>query len=125
MCIKLIVRHSFIYGGYDSANGVAVTDEQYLDVYILSLPSFTWFRASAPTESWRANHFCQVIGNRQMLVIGGWDVSSISNFGAVPDPWEKGLGIFDMTSLTWTDGYNVSAARYERPSMVEDYYMNQ
>jgi len=60
-----------------------------------------------------------------MLVIGGYEVSSENAFGAVPDSWEKGLGIFDMTSLMWTDGYNASAMQYERPSIVEDYYMNQ
>jgi len=105
-------------------------DTGYLDVFVLSMPAFRWFKTDAPTESRRANHFCQVIGKRQMLVIGGRDPShdSSSDGSFWPndaDPWTRGLGIFDMTALKWANTYNANAENYEQPAMVKKYYTNQ
>jgi hypothetical protein len=104
-------------------------DPGHLDVYVLSVPSFVWFKASAPTESRRANHFCQVIGQGQMLVIGGRDPSHDSSDGSFwpnnADPWTHGLSIFDMSSLSWTNAYNANATNYEQPDVVKQYYANQ
>jgi hypothetical protein len=36
----------------------------------------------------------------------------------------NGLGIFDLSSLNWTDAYNHTAALYERSSLVASYYSN-
>jgi hypothetical protein len=38
------------------------------------------------------------------------------------DPWTNGMQIFDMTDLVWTESYNSSAAAYEPPSSVTQYY---
>jgi hypothetical protein len=105
-------------------------DDGYMDVFVLSMPAFKWFKTDAPSESRRANHFCQVIGQGQMLVIGGRDPShdpSLDNsfWPNDADPWTRGLNIFDMTALKWTNRYNASAKNYEQPAMVKQYYMNQ
>jgi hypothetical protein len=105
-------------------------DTGYLDVFVLSMPAFRWFKTNAPTESRRANHFCQIIGQRQMLVIGGRDPShDPSSDGSFwpndADPWTRGLNIFDMTGLKWTNAYNASAKKYEQPAIVKKYYTNQ
>ena len=102
----------------------------YLDVFILSMPAFKWFKAYAPTESRRSNHFCQVIGQSQMLVIGGRDPShdSSSDGSFWPnnaDPWTRGLNIFDMTALKWTNKYNANAKDYQQPVKVKQYYTNK
>jgi hypothetical protein len=93
------------------------------------MPSFTWFKAGALTESRRANHFCQVIGQGQMLVIGGRDPSHDTSDGSFwpnnADPWTYGLGIFDMPTLSWTNSYDATAKKYEQPAMVKQYYTNQ
>jgi glycosidase len=38
------------------------------------------------------------------------------------NPWPNGLGIFDMTTLSWTKGYDPDALAYERPSLVSQFY---
>jgi hypothetical protein len=65
-----------------------------------------------------------------MLVIGGRDPShNSSEDGSFwpndADPWTHGLGIFDMSTLKWTNTYNANAPNYEQPSMVKQYYANQ
>ena len=101
-------------------------DTGYLDVFVLSMPAFRWFKTNAPTESRRANHFCQIIGQNQMLVMGGRDPSSAGSFWPNDaDPWTRGLNIFDMTGLKWTNAYNASAKKYEQPAIVKKYYTNQ
>lgn len=112
-------------------NDVAsATDPGYLDVYVLSMPSFVWFKAGALSVARRANHFCQVIGKRQMLVIGGRDPTHNSSldgsfWAGGTDPWTYGLGIFDMSTLSWTTSYYANATDYEQPVMVKQYYANQ
>ena len=56
-----------------------------------------------------------------MLVIGGTQPSNPLGIAAA-DPWPSGLGIFDMTTFTWSDGYDPSAAVYEQPEVVRNYY---
>lgn len=38
------------------------------------------------------------------------------------DPWDNGLGIFDLTKLEWRSSYNASAAEYDSPQIVKDWY---
>jgi hypothetical protein len=56
-----------------------------------------------------------------MISIGGTQEVSLGN---QYDPWTNGLGIFDMTTLNWTDAYDAAAAAYERPSLVSQFYAN-
>lgn len=103
---------------YDDENWNA---EEYRDIYILSLPAFSWIRAQQPSEIRRRALTCQVIGNRQMLLIGGSFFAN-SNKARV-DPWPNGMAIFDMTNLTWTDGnYDSTAGNYSRAAIVQDLY---
>jgi hypothetical protein len=53
------------------------------------------------------------IGGTQEVVLGNQD-----------DPWTNGLGIFDMTTLNWTNAYDAAASAYERPSLVSQFYAN-
>jgi len=59
----------YIYGGYDGLNS---TDAPSDDVYILSIPSFTWTKAytGAPAHG-RSGHRCVKPYPDQMLIIGG------------------------------------------------------
>jgi hypothetical protein len=56
-----------------------------------------------------------------MLSIGGTQEASLEN---QEDPWPNGLGIFDMTTLSWTNAYDAAAPAYERPSLVSQFYAN-
>lgn len=118
--LVLTVHPSFIYGGYPYPTGdEKIADEDYEDVFILSLPAFTWFRAPG-TSAMREWHYCDLIGKRQMIVIGGGEPTAA--LGAKPDPWTRGLGIFDITELSWSNSYNASAQPYEQPSIIKQFY---
>ncbi|OAL18112.1 hypothetical protein AYO22_10977 [Fonsecaea multimorphosa] len=116
----------FILGGstndtYDQAH---TNDTDYLNVYTLSIPAFRWFKSSASDQVRRADHSCQLIGNKQMLVIGGIQPGNPLGIAAI-DPWPNGLGIFDMSNFTWAHGYDPHAPPYEQPEVVRDYYSTQ
>ncbi|APA12662.1 hypothetical protein SS1G_03685 [Sclerotinia sclerotiorum 1980 UF-70] len=104
----------FIYGGFHLGD----INSYGLDkVYILTLPAFRWFEAPAIGGTVRSSHRCQIIGKRQMLSIGGH-----GNDYDDQDPWKSGMGIFDMSELTWGFNYDANAAAYARPALVTNYY---
>lgn len=55
-----------------------------------------------------------------MISIGG--VHEFEDWQIWTDPWANGLGVFDLSALTWTDTYDHTAAPYEASSLVETYY---
>ena len=73
-------------------------------VYVLSLPSFTWYRVAEPNYG-RFFHSYNMGRNRQMISIGGAVVdrsTSPDTFNVVggrPDLWDNGFGVFDMVVL--------------------------
>lgn len=106
----------FIYGGW-------TTDSTTSDrVYVLSLPGFVFFQASEQATP-RAGHACVLVGKRQMLSIGGnvattkWPDSLLDQ-----DPWSQGLGVMDMPKMSWTSSYDASAADYDSPEIIKDWY---
>jgi hypothetical protein len=120
----LTLLASFIYGGstnttYDWANP---DDEGFLNVYALSLPAFKWFKSNDSTPVRRSGHYCQIIGKRQMLSIGGRQPSDHEAPGVALDPWLNGLGVFDMTAFIWSTYYNADDDLYEQPEPIRQYY---
>lgn len=94
------------------------------EVYILSLPSFVWFKANYTSSDPREGHTCHVVGNRQMLSIGGLNPSAASHTAAIneTDPFWEGMKVFDLTAMQWTNYFNATAAPYLAPSVVAAYY---
>ncbi|KAI9715126.1 MAG: hypothetical protein M1812_006105 [Candelaria pacifica] len=117
----------FVFGGSTNRtfDVVHANDEGYLDVFILSLPAFVWFKAGSATQVRRSKHFCQLLGNGHMLVIGGIDpslnVTQFIGYVNMVDPWTRGMNIFNMNSLNWTGAYSPSAT-YDRPIIIQQYY---
>lgn len=113
-----------IFGGAHPKEG---EKETYEDAYVLSLPGFQWFKVADTLGGPRASHSCVVAGQRQMISIGG---TSTNNFNGVgtnwdePDRFGQGIGVFDMTALTWsTKGqYDAYAKKYESPNVVNEWY---
>ncbi|KAF2085940.1 hypothetical protein K490DRAFT_74814 [Saccharata proteae CBS 121410] len=65
----------YLYGGLGVNNGSSNGSSAFDDVYILSLPSFTWIKWYPTTSGPGSPHgilSCNVIDNSQMLIIGGW-----------------------------------------------------
>lgn len=120
----------FIYGGSPwSRLQSSYTDkeQQQVDamdeVYVLSLPSFSWTKADYASEHPRARHRCNVRG-RQMIVVGGQDIGR-KNKTAVTysqDHWTQGLGVFDLSAMQWRDGYDAGAEAYTTPATVKSWY---
>ena len=90
------------------------------DVSVLSLPSFSWHKASLKPKHSRAKHSCNLAGNRQMIVIGGV-TANVENINLSKDPWKQGLGIFDLTDLKLKASYDPSAEAYQTPDIVKQY----
>ncbi|KAI5465690.1 hypothetical protein BGZ63DRAFT_111118 [Mariannaea sp. PMI_226] len=83
----------YLYGGLGEANGSSGFD----DIYILTLPTFTWIRMF-PTDSKKTGPYphhslsCNVINSAQMIIHGGF--FPLSNDCDSPDQW--GLHNLDM-----------------------------
>ncbi|KAL9126010.1 MAG: hypothetical protein Q9217_004874 [Psora testacea] len=115
----------FIYGGQTRRIGKTAeqdTSNIALDrVAVLSLPGFVWFQADYQAAHPRIHHSCNVVGNRQMLSIGGVDSRGFGRQSA-PDYLPKGLAIFDLTEMKWKDSYNAGAPPYKSPQVVKTWY---
>ena len=94
----------------------------YDSLYVLSIPSFNWQKATYPAANPRYLHTCNLVGSRQMAVVGGV-VDATGNDSMIADIWPLGLGIFDLTAMKWSDHYDPSAPGYETPAVVTDWYM--
>lgn len=94
------------------------------DVYVLSLPGFVWKRVTPDASTARYQHTCEVVGNRQILSIGGSSATvndPILGF-ADKDPNAQGLAVFDMTDLEWKTSYDAKAAPYVSADVVQQWY---
>lgn len=109
-------ENRFIYGGWPgTVNSETLSDLGI--VYILTLPAFEWMQVPGSVTQ-RDMHRCELIGNRQMLSIGG----IIQNDATITDPWANGLGIFDITDLVWKFNFSANAAAYVPSKLVANYY---
>ncbi|KAF2463665.1 uncharacterized protein BDR25DRAFT_383545 [Lindgomyces ingoldianus] len=94
----------YLYGGQDptASNGTIYYD----DIYVLSLPSFTWILYfSGKTPRW--GHTCHHVGQRQMLTVGGHDQNPNSC------DWEKkSVAILDLPSIRWGSIYHANDDPY-------------
>lgn len=95
-------------------------------VHILTIPGFRWYRANAP-GNYRHSHACATLPGGQIAVSGGLvgkgpgEILNWTNFHH-EDVWQNSLGIFDMASMSWSDGYDADRGRYETPQVIQDWY---
>lgn len=111
----------FMFGGND-ANTMA----GFWDVYVLSIPGFVWFKADideATAGGPRMQHGCALAGNRQMIVVGGLNATlGFNESRRNKDPWTNGIGVFDISKLSWSSEYDAQAEPYESPDVVKRWY---
>lgn len=74
-------------------------------------------------------HTCHATKTRQMIMIGGTNPLFSSSYyvdgdlgGEPQDPWDQGIGIFDMTSLQFKESYQARTDPYEPPYVIRQYY---
>lgn len=89
---------------------------------MLSVPAFVWFKANYTAQHPRVKPTCHVVGNRQLLSIGGANPNDVTYGKWSSDSLSQGLGIFDLTEMTWSSSYNANAAPYITPQIVKDWY---
>lgn len=103
----------------------------YDDLYVLSLPSFHWFRASYEALHPRHGLTCEHVGGGQVLAIGGVDTTQqIGSAGdtlfkgcfQTVDEHAQGLRVFDLGTMAWADGYVRNQTVYDQSSAVRGYY---
>lgn len=91
----------YYYGGFD---GIHPADDFYDDVWVLSLPSFTWTQISNGTASHaRAGHKCFLPYPDQMMVVGGYTAMTGNGLACLVD---GPIVLFNITSGQWMDGYS-------------------
>ena len=107
----------YIYGGYDGLSGSSLGD-----VWILSIPSFTWVHGFDPKGDQthlRSSHSCVKPYPDQMFVIGGESVGGTSLTGHDTECFNQIVDVFNLTTLTWLDGYDPTIwANYSVPPVV-------
>lgn len=117
----------YIYGG-TSGYGLPDPTNFYDDVYVLSLPTFTWipvapqqFDSTSTVRKARAGHKCVKPWPDTMLVIGG--TGSQEGFSTNCLPGEQGAGIFrgfNLNTLEWEEEYSLEghAEFYQVPQKI-------
>ncbi|KAL2024610.1 hypothetical protein VTK56DRAFT_7653 [Thermocarpiscus australiensis] len=104
----------YYYGGYD---GLHMAQPYSDDVWVLSLPSFTWVKLASSAQEGRAGHKCVMPYPDQMLVIGGYP----SLGGAVISCLAETIRVFNLSTGTWLDRYDPAVwSRYTVPSAVRE-----
>lgn len=101
----------YIYGGYD---GLTSEDRPSDDVWILSLPSFTWIKAySGSGNHGRRGHKCHAVYPDQMFVVGGQNLDPTTCLdGGI-------IEVFNLNSLSFQDSYDPNHwGDYKVPSIV-------
>lgn len=116
----------YIFGGveYQSDGNFNHETGTYGDVWVLSIPSFEWFKvyspptrgspnSAAPTN--RKGHTCELVGDRVMMVYGGY---SESNEAQAATCDQTGVFAFDLTKLEWMEKYEPDLGQYKVPKQI-------
>ena len=91
------MNHRCMYGGRDAGN------QNFDEIWILSLPSFTWTRVWNGTSP-RFAHTCHLAGSRTLFSVDG--VASATHMQGLPDTYFtpcdheiRGLGLVDISTV--------------------------
>ncbi|KAL2148552.1 hypothetical protein VTH82DRAFT_2106 [Thermothelomyces myriococcoides] len=102
----------YYYGGYD---GIHMAERFNDDVWVLSLPSFTWVQLTQSEAEGRAGHKCVTPYPDQMLAIGGYQAQD----GGAPSCLRETIRVFNLSTGEWLDRYDPAVyANYTVPSAV-------
>lgn len=105
---------SYLYGGL----GFGPNATGFDDVYILSLPSFNWIRWWESSDGGRPHNSlsCNVVGNSQMLIIGG--TFPLDDACDQPVTWAThNLDLGKQSGRMW-NGYDPNITSYVVPPEV-------
>jgi hypothetical protein len=116
-----------VYGGWDGRAGPDAVP--YDSAFVLTLPGFHWVRADYPPRHPRHGHSCNGVGGGQILIVGGVDSAHLDPAKEVyrsvfdtPDPFTKGLAIFDLSKLAWSPSYSANRGLQKPAPQIQAYY---
>ncbi|KAG9259164.1 uncharacterized protein F5Z01DRAFT_27835 [Emericellopsis atlantica] len=106
----------YYYGGND---GLHPREPFYDDVWVLSLPSFTWTQLNKGEDIHsRAGHKCFKPYDDQMMIIGGETAKAGTSISCLKD---GPIVMFNLTSGEWMDSYHPDEyGAYGVPEKVRD-----
>jgi hypothetical protein len=119
----------FLYAGWGGNLGAAAAP--FDSAYVLTLPGFHWVQANYQYSRPRHALTCESVGGGQMLTIGGLDTLIVDNDDLYegpfqsPDPFTNGLGIFDISTLTWKSSFSSSQRVYTPSSQIMSFYQTK
>jgi len=90
----------YMYGGQNLIPYLNQT--QYSDMWILTIPSFTWVQVDTTHQSVppaRVGHTCNIYDG-QIIVIGGYNTNNANQLGC-----DTGFYVFDASNLTWANNF--------------------
>ena len=101
----------YIYRGYDGINSNQSTSD---DVYVLSIPSFTWVKVYSGTSAHgRTGHKCVKVYPDQMFVLGG------IHQGDATICLNAIVQVFNLNTLQFQNSYSPTTwSKYNVPSLV-------
>lgn len=105
-----------MYGGRNTS------DHYFDDIWVLSLPSFTWTEVYSGNSP-RFGHTCHLVSNRTLLTVGGTaslgQTKGVGDSSALECDWEvKSVGILDLSDIVWGSVYDANAPAYKVPQKV-------
>jgi hypothetical protein len=108
----LICRQIYVYGGYPGSTKTSI-DSVLDDVYILSIPSFTWIKAyTGKPLNGRRSHKCIKVLPDLMFIIGG----QMQSDQVCVDGMVK---VFNLNTLEFQDSYDpANYSSYQVPNLV-------
>lgn len=115
-----------VYAGWN--NTLGEYSVSFDAAYVLSLPSFNWFKADYEAASPRHGLTCEHIGGGQVLTVGGLDTSqndASNQYRGVfhtEDTFPQGLGVFDLSSLSFADSFEANRTTYDYADALSTYY---
>ena len=119
-----------MYGGWSGHATAANT--AFDEIFILSLPAFTWSKVEYTPQHPRHALTCHAVGGGQILTIGGLDSdNTVDNANAYlsvfssPDPFVQGLGVFDLGTLSWQDHFSSNPGAYKQADSIMKIYTSR
>lgn len=102
----------YYYGGFD---GIHPQNDFYDEVWVLSMPSFTWTLLNKGTAAHaRAGHRCFLPYPDQMMIFGGYTALAGATLNCLAD---GPIVLFNITSGEWMNGYD--PAKYSEYSVPD------
>lgn len=108
-----------MYGGF-SYRGPRSESKVYDDIWVLSIPAFQWFKLDLVGTP-RGRHECVIVGS-QLFSIGGMG-KALSH--QERGEWTQGVGVLDLTTMSWADSFDPNSKQYESPQVVKDWYRDK